>query len=185
MNCPKYPDPSKVPILRTRTLAIQVPTPPLEGPRILRVGKIMKDDTCRTFCWSRDPLTWFCKWRDEKRGHPKKNKDQLQTIMGILGISPPPKATVPPRNNGSMVNKPWIRPLISGGVPKIPMIFSQRSPKRLVTKRGHLEEPSLNKNILGKTPGRKWSDQWWSDQWVISTNLLIHGVFLGVITHGS
>ena len=33
---PKYPDPSKVPILRTRTPAIQVPTPPLEGPRILR-----------------------------------------------------------------------------------------------------------------------------------------------------
>ena len=36
-NYPKYPDPSKVPILRTRTPAIQVPTPPLEGPRILRV----------------------------------------------------------------------------------------------------------------------------------------------------
>ena len=34
---PKYPDPSKVPILRTRTPAIQVPTPALEGPRILRV----------------------------------------------------------------------------------------------------------------------------------------------------
>ena len=29
--------PSKVPILRTQTPAIQVPTPPLEGPRILRV----------------------------------------------------------------------------------------------------------------------------------------------------
>ena len=29
---PKYPDPSKVPILRTRTPAIQVQTPPLEGP---------------------------------------------------------------------------------------------------------------------------------------------------------
>ncbi len=37
---PKYPDPSKVPILRTRTPAIQVPTPPLEGPRILRDGRI-------------------------------------------------------------------------------------------------------------------------------------------------
>ena len=37
MNYPKYPDPSKMPILRTRTPAIQVPTPPLEGPRILRV----------------------------------------------------------------------------------------------------------------------------------------------------
>ncbi len=36
---PKYPDPSKVPILRTRTPAIQVPTPPLEGPRILRGKK--------------------------------------------------------------------------------------------------------------------------------------------------
>ena len=36
---PKYPDPSKMPILRTRTPAIQVPTPPLEDPRILRVGK--------------------------------------------------------------------------------------------------------------------------------------------------
>ena len=35
-SIPKYPDPSKVPILRTRTPAIQVPTPPLEGPRILR-----------------------------------------------------------------------------------------------------------------------------------------------------
>ena len=34
---PKYPDPSKVPILRTRTPAIQVQTPPLEGQRILRV----------------------------------------------------------------------------------------------------------------------------------------------------
>ena len=33
---PKYPEPSKVPILRTRTPAIQVPTTPLEGPRILR-----------------------------------------------------------------------------------------------------------------------------------------------------
>ena len=30
---PKYPNPSKVPILRTpNTPAIQVPTPPLEGP---------------------------------------------------------------------------------------------------------------------------------------------------------
>ena len=37
-NNPKYPDPSKVPILRTRTPAMQVPTPPLEGPRILREG---------------------------------------------------------------------------------------------------------------------------------------------------
>ncbi len=35
---PKYPDPSKVPILRSRTPAIQVPTPALEGPRILRVA---------------------------------------------------------------------------------------------------------------------------------------------------
>ncbi len=34
---PKYPDPSKVPILRTRTLAIQVQTLPFKGPRILRV----------------------------------------------------------------------------------------------------------------------------------------------------
>ena len=40
---PKYPDPSKVPILRTRTPAIQVPTPALEGPRILRVKKIFLD----------------------------------------------------------------------------------------------------------------------------------------------
>ncbi len=38
---PKYPDPSKVPILRTRTPAIQVPTPPLEGPRILRVERLI------------------------------------------------------------------------------------------------------------------------------------------------
>ncbi len=36
--CPKNPDPSKVANLRTRTLAIQVQTLPLEGPRILRVG---------------------------------------------------------------------------------------------------------------------------------------------------
>ena len=35
---PKYPDPSKGPILRTLTPAIQVQTPRLEGPRILRVG---------------------------------------------------------------------------------------------------------------------------------------------------
>ena len=42
---PKYPDPSKVPILRTRTPAIQVPTPPLKGPRILRVDRIP-----RCFC---------------------------------------------------------------------------------------------------------------------------------------
>ena len=34
---PKDPDPSKRAILRTRTPAIQVQTPPLEGPRILRV----------------------------------------------------------------------------------------------------------------------------------------------------
>ena len=34
---PKNPDPSKVAILRTQTPAIQVQTPPLEGPRILRV----------------------------------------------------------------------------------------------------------------------------------------------------
>ena len=34
---PKYPDPSKLAILRTRTPAIQVQAPPLEGPRILRV----------------------------------------------------------------------------------------------------------------------------------------------------
>ena len=34
-NCaPKNPDPSKVPILRTRTPALQVQTLPLEGPRI-------------------------------------------------------------------------------------------------------------------------------------------------------
>ena len=33
---PKDPDPSKLAILRTRTPAIQVQTPPLEGPRILR-----------------------------------------------------------------------------------------------------------------------------------------------------
>ena len=32
LYCPKYPDPSKVPILRTRTPAIQVQTLPLEGP---------------------------------------------------------------------------------------------------------------------------------------------------------
>ncbi len=32
---PKYPDPSRVLILRTRTPAIQVQTPPLEGPRFL------------------------------------------------------------------------------------------------------------------------------------------------------
>ena len=32
MEIPKYPDPSKMPILRTRTPAIQVSTPPLEGP---------------------------------------------------------------------------------------------------------------------------------------------------------
>ena len=42
---PKYPDPSKVPILRTRTPAIQVPTPPLEGPRILREGNF-----CSGYC---------------------------------------------------------------------------------------------------------------------------------------
>ena len=46
---PKYPDPSKVPILRTRTPAIQVPTPPLEGPRILREGLFHKP-------WNKDPL---------------------------------------------------------------------------------------------------------------------------------
>ena len=39
---PKYPDPSKVPILRTQTLAIQVATPPLEGPRILREFKLIR-----------------------------------------------------------------------------------------------------------------------------------------------
>ena len=32
LYCPKYPDPSKVPILRTRTPAIQVQTLPVEGP---------------------------------------------------------------------------------------------------------------------------------------------------------
>ena len=35
---PKNPDPSKVAIVRNRTPAIQVQTPPLEGPRTLRVG---------------------------------------------------------------------------------------------------------------------------------------------------
>ena len=36
MHDPKNPDPSKVAILRNRTPAIQVQTPPVEGPRILR-----------------------------------------------------------------------------------------------------------------------------------------------------
>ena len=35
-SLPKDPDPSKLAILRIRTPAIQVQTPPLEGPRILR-----------------------------------------------------------------------------------------------------------------------------------------------------
>ena len=37
---PKNPDPSKVPILRSRTPAIQVQTPPMEGPMILRAEEI-------------------------------------------------------------------------------------------------------------------------------------------------
>ena len=32
-TCPKNPDPSKVAILRTQTPAIQVQTPPFEGPK--------------------------------------------------------------------------------------------------------------------------------------------------------
>ena len=39
MNYPKNPDHSIVAILRTRTPGIQVQTPPLEGPRILRAVK--------------------------------------------------------------------------------------------------------------------------------------------------
>ncbi len=117
---PKYPDPSKVPILRTRTPAIQVPTPALEGPRILRVGKYTvrpMDPSGVWFCFIHqtkkthhiNPHGWFCHnmspWFPSP--HPKKNRKK-NCFKKKLQKNHPPKKNIPKHSMYGIFTYIWL-----------------------------------------------------------------------------
>ena len=104
---PKDPDPSKLAILRTRTPAIQVQTPLLEGPRFLGQDNIFGVQKSDKLFFNNVPVKGFFKKMAD--GHPVELRIRLDATYEFVNASfagedlwlinqpPPPHWCTPPQ----------------------------------------------------------------------------------------